>query len=136
MDMFTPTGWVARYQRTTEQGNEYTLQRAVESFASDGAALVVDGRRGLLCPAAELPGFVGLAEGNRLPITVVPCPPGWRAVGKSAEGEEWVEPVIAWLVGDIGTGTPLVVDRSSGVLERIDDLGEDFVVRGPDEDGS
>ncbi|MFG6200346.1 hypothetical protein [Nonomuraea sp. JJY05] len=72
---FTPTGWVARYDGSGANGQTW---RAVESWNTNGTAMVIDPATAKLTPASGLPGFERLEEASRV-VAAFPVHPGWGA---------------------------------------------------------
>lgn len=103
MRYFTATGWIAIFTGTDV---EIGRTRPVEAWhQTTGEALVVDPQRGVLRPISERSDFSHLERAERV-VGVVPGG-GWR-VHWNAEGE--TESVLAWLITENGSATPITVD--------------------------
>lgn len=108
---FTSTGWCAEY---TENGQRRT--RPVESWRSDGRALIVDAQKGVLTPADTLPGFRGLSEVSRVVAAVIAAP-GWRMAADYPAGRREAG-LAAWIIDQRGFMHPVPADSGGwGWLE-------------------
>lgn len=100
---FTPTGWVARYKYHDGREEEFP----VETWSSDGDAMIVDYMSGRLTPVWRREGFAKLDRVDRI-VTAVPAAPGWRVKLEGEPGDFWEEPIAAWLVTDQGHIHPVL----------------------------
>jgi hypothetical protein len=106
---YTATGWYATFD--PKKHPRRNVQNPVEAWSADGEALVLDGDKGRLVPAARVPGFEGLMPCRRI-VQVVPAQPGWKVTfppdEKINEPEPWTLPVLAWIIDDEGEAKPLL----------------------------
>ena len=108
----SPTGWMAAY----DHGALPYATRPVERFSEEGEALVVDERSGNLVSAAGLHGFAELTRCSTT-VSVIPADPGWTVTFKDGD-TSFTEPIVAWIVNDVGNGNPLVVDDDRTGVEE------------------
>jgi hypothetical protein len=100
----------------TAQYDHYPRHRRVVAFDTGGHALIVGSHE--LERACDLPGFEKLVDhDDDAPIAILPAR-GMSLRLHGMRGEQWHDPLIAWLVTADGAGTALAVD-GQGNLEPI-----------------
>ncbi|HEX6513956.1 MAG TPA: hypothetical protein VF049_00130 [Nocardioidaceae bacterium] len=116
--------YVARYGYTTTDRNgdkrDLAESRPVIAWDSDGQALVVNDR-GSLIPATVPQGFQYVEEADdRRVVGVIPGG-GWQMVWQLGTPDQYVEPVLCWVVCANGDVKPVGVDED-GYSETVDEF--------------
>jgi hypothetical protein len=103
--------WVAVFN---DDHGRHSHSKPVIAWDAEGAALVLDEKRGALRPARDMANFDRVTETDDLSTVAAIPGGGWQFEYTDDDGSTFRAPVVAWAIDTQGWAHPISADQQGG----------------------